>query len=100
MSYLKLLSARRKSGRTPTMEPVRLTDKQKALAAAGRCIACGRPAAQSSSYVCKGCQGKETIEDIRDEIAAVRRHLLKQPSFSRALASDGLGGRAKRRRKP
>lgn len=79
MSYLKLLNARRKSGRLPTMEPVRLTDEQKALADAGRCIACRRPVAGSGSYLCKGCQEKETIEHIRDEIAAVRRNLLKQP---------------------
>lgn len=79
MSYLKLLSARRRSGQQPTMEPLRLTAGQKALADAGRCIECGLANPGSSSYLCRGCQGKETIESIRDEIAALRRKLMRRP---------------------
>ncbi len=76
MSYLKLLSARRKSGSQPTMEPVKWTREQKALADQGKCIHCGADNDETSSFLCNACQGKETIEDIRDEISALRRKIL------------------------
>lgn len=76
MSYLKLLSARRKSGEQPTMKPVELTGKQKALADQGRCIQCGDDNAAGNSYLCETCQGKETIDEIRDEISTLRRQIL------------------------
>ena len=78
MSYLKLFSARRKSGPPPTMVPTRLTAEQKKLADAGCCIQCGTANSGTDSYLCKNCQGQETIEDIRDEIAALRRRLLNK----------------------
>lgn len=76
MSYLKLLSARRKSGEQPTMKPVELTRAQKALAEKGLCIQCGEQDADRTSYLCTDCQAKDTIEDIRDEISALRRQIL------------------------
>jgi len=79
MNYLKILNSRRKSGRQPTMEPLRLTAEQKALADAGRCIECGASNPGANSYLCKDCQGKETIDDIRGEITDLRRKLLNKP---------------------
>ena len=76
MSYLKLLNARRKSGEQPTMKPVELTSEQKALAVRGRCIQCGTDNANGNCYLCDGCQGEETIEEIRDDINALRRRIL------------------------
>jgi hypothetical protein len=76
MSYLKLLSAHRKSGRQPTMKPVRLSGAQKALAEQGLCIQCGDPNADRNSYLCEDCQAKETLEDIRSEISNLRREIL------------------------
>lgn len=78
MSYLKLFNARRKSGPQPTMVPIRLTAEQKQLADAGCCIQCGSANSGTESYLCRNCQGKETIEDIRDEIAALRRKILNK----------------------
>ncbi len=76
MSYLKLLSARRKGGEQPTMKPVELTTAQKVLAEKGLCIQCGEHEADRTSYLCEDCQAKDTIEDIRDEISALRRQIL------------------------
>lgn len=76
MSYLKLIGARRKSGDQPTMKPVELTKEQKALAAQGKCIHCGNDNPDGSSYICEVCQGEETIEQIRDDIEALRRKIL------------------------
>ena len=76
MNYLNILKARRRSDRQPTLVPVRLTAEQQVRADAGCCIECGTANSGANSYLCKECQGKETIEDIRDEIAALRRHLL------------------------
>jgi len=76
MSYLKLLNARRKNGQQPTMKPVELTTAQKALADRGLCIQCGENEADRNSYLCDDCQGKDTIEDIREEIGALRRQIL------------------------
>ena len=79
MNYIKLLNARRNGGSQPTMEPVRLSIEQRKLADTGRCIDCGTTFADTQSYLCRDCQGKETIEAIRDEIAALRRKLLNKP---------------------
>lgn len=78
MSYLKLLNARRKSGKQSTMEPVRLSKQQKAWAAQGRCIQCGTQKAGRNCYICEDCQAKDTIENIRDEISALRRRILNR----------------------
>ena len=80
MSYLKLLRARRNSGDQPTMAPHRFSRRQKARAAEGKCIQCGQVAAGENSYICIDCEAKVTIEDIRDEIAALRRKILNKPA--------------------
>jgi hypothetical protein len=82
MSYLKLLNARRKSGEQPTMKPAKWTEAQRALAAEGKCIRCGVDNVGGNSYLCHDCQGGDTIEDIRDEIDALRRKLLGRPGGS------------------
>lgn len=76
MSYFKLLGARRRSGRLPTMAPQHWTDEQRRLAAAGCCIECGDSNTGTRSYLCPECQEKMTMADIRDEIDALRRKLL------------------------
>jgi transcription initiation factor IIE alpha subunit len=76
MSYFRLLGARRRSGRLPTMAPRHWTDEQRRLAAAGCCIECGGPNTGTRSYLCPECQEKMTMADIRDEIDALRRKLL------------------------
>jgi hypothetical protein len=76
MNYFKLLGARRRSGRVPTMAPQHWTDEQRKYAATGRCVECGGPNAGTRSYLCSECQGKSTLADIRDEIDALRRKLL------------------------
>jgi hypothetical protein len=80
MSYLKLLSARRKTKDLPIMKALRLSEKQKALAGQGICIKCGEAEAAKSSYLCESCQADDSIEAIRDEIDALRRKLLGKPA--------------------
>ncbi len=82
MSYLKLLSAHRKSGRQPTMKAVRLSDAQKALAEQGLCIQCRNPNPDRNSYLCDDCQANETIENIRSEISNLRREILRRSGGS------------------
>ena len=77
MSYLKLLGARRKSGDVPSMKKVELSQKQQAWADKGRCVQCGQTDAAKGSYLCAPCQEADTIEEIRDEIAALRNKLLR-----------------------
>lgn len=79
MSYLKLLNARSKSGRQPTMEPHRLSRRQKAWAREGTCIECGKARAGKHSYICAECEAKDTIEDIRSDLEALRRKILNKP---------------------
>jgi hypothetical protein len=76
MRYFKLLGARRRSGRLPTMAPQHWTDEQRRRAAKGCCIECGGPNNGTRSYLCAECQEKMTMADIRDEIDALRRKLL------------------------
>ena len=76
MSYLKLLNAHGRSGQQPTMKPVQLTGAQKALAEKGLCIQCGDNDAERSSYLCDNCLSSDTIEDIREDIGALRRKIL------------------------
>jgi hypothetical protein len=79
MSYLKLLGARRKSGELPSMQKRELTVQQQSWADQGLCVKCGQNQAANASFLCDPCQGDDTIEDIRDEIAALRQKLLKSP---------------------
>jgi hypothetical protein len=77
VNYFKLLSARRKSGRLPTMAQHHWSAEQRKLAEANRCIQCGGPNAATGSYLCTDCQGEWTMKDIREEIAALRQNMLK-----------------------
>jgi len=79
MSYLKLLNAKRNSGKQPSMKPLRLSSAQKALADEGKCIKCGKQNPSRNSYICLDCQAKNTIEDIRDDITALRQKILGRP---------------------
>jgi predicted amidophosphoribosyltransferase len=76
MNYFKILGARRKSGRLPTMEPLHWAAEQRMFVDAGCCIECGRSNTMTHSYLCADCQGKSTMEEIREEIAFLRRKLL------------------------
>ena len=83
MGYLKLLNAHRNNGQQPTMKPVQLTGAQKALAEKGLCIQCGDHDADRSSYLCEDCQARDTLEDIREDISALRRKMLGRSGGSR-----------------
>ena len=80
MSYLKLIGARRKTKDLPAMKTLKLSDRQKALARDGKCIECGTTDAAKTSYLCDACQADDTIDNIREEIAALRRKLLIKPN--------------------
>lgn len=81
MSYSKFLKAQGKSGKPPTIEKTEMSMAEKKRAQKGLCIKCGLNRADKSSYVCMECQSEDTLEDIQDEVAALRRRLLKaQPS--------------------
>lgn len=76
MSYLKLIGARRKSGELPSMKKRALSAQQQAWADQGVCIKCGQNQAAKGSYICEPCQGGDTLEEIQDEIKALRKKLL------------------------
>ncbi len=78
MSYLRLLGARRKSKDLPSMEKLRLSKHQKELAADGICIKCGVAEAEKTSYLCDACQSHDSIDDIRNDLAALRRKILNK----------------------
>ena len=78
MSFLKLMNARRKSGQQPTVRAIRLSEQEKQRAALGQCIQCGTDNTDSSSYICTGCQAKDTIDEIRDDIKALRQKILNR----------------------
>lgn len=77
MSYAKLLSARGKSGKPPTMEKTKMSADEKLRARKGVCIKCGLNAAGKSSYICPACQSEDSLDDIQNEIQALRRRLLE-----------------------
>jgi len=76
MSYSKFLKAQGKTGKPPTIEKTRMSDEEKTLAQEGLCIKCGLNTAEKNSYVCMACQSEDTLEDIQNEIQALRRRLL------------------------
>ena len=78
MSILKLMNARRNSGQQPTMQPIHLSAQEKQRAALGQCIQCGTDNADTSSYICAECQAKDTIDEIRDDIKALRQKILNR----------------------
>ncbi len=78
MSYLKLLQARSRSGRQPTIEPHRFTPRQKELAEDGLCVRCGKASAGAHSFLCKPCESEDTIDEIRADLAALRRKILNK----------------------
>ena len=76
MSYSNFLKAQGKSGKPPTIEKVKMSVEEKARAAAGLCIKCGLKDAEQDNYVCIDCQSEHTLEDIQNEIQALRQRLL------------------------
>lgn len=80
MSYLKILGARRRAKDLPAMETLRLTEQQKALTRKGICIKCATAQAARTSYLCDECQSLQSIDDIRNELAALRRDILRRRS--------------------
>ncbi len=77
MSYSKFLKAQGKSGKPPTIKKTQLSDEQKKQVQKGICIKCGQNMAEKSSYICTECRSEDTLEDIQNEIQALRRRLLK-----------------------
>ncbi|RLD90097.1 MAG: hypothetical protein DRJ13_18325 [Bacteroidetes bacterium] len=77
MSYSKFLKAQGKSGKPPTIEKTEMSVEEKKRTQKGLCIKCGQNMAEKSSYVCTECQSEDTLEDIQNEIQALRQRLLK-----------------------
>jgi uncharacterized OB-fold protein len=78
MNYLNLLKARRQSGKIPTLEQRQWTTEQQMRITQGRCVQCGERPAGPDSYICIDCQANDTLEDIRGEIQALRKQLLRE----------------------
>ncbi|RJQ84141.1 MAG: hypothetical protein C4519_05475 [Desulfobacteraceae bacterium] len=76
MNYLSLLKARRKSAKVPSMEQRQWSAAQQMRIAQGLCVGCGERPSGAHSYLCAECQSGDTIEDIREELRALRNHLL------------------------
>ena len=78
MNYLKLMKARRQSGKIPTMAQRQWSPEQQMRIIQGRCVQCGERPAGSHSYICTECQAGDTIEDIRHELKELRNRLLNR----------------------
>ncbi len=78
MSYLKILSARRKGEKSPTLKKSHFSAEQEAWAAQGICTKCGKEKAAKTSYICSVCQADDTIEGIQKDIEALRSNLLNE----------------------
>lgn len=76
MNILDIMKAQRRSGRPPTVEGRRWNAEEKERIARGICVMCGSEPAQASSYLCTGCEGQDTVEDIRSEIQRLRARIL------------------------
>ncbi len=76
MSYSNFLRAQGKSGKPPTIEKTQMSVEEKERAQEGLCIKCGLSTAEKNSYVCMECQSEDTLEDIENEIQALRHRLL------------------------
>ncbi len=76
MSLRNILRAQRKSGKPPTLKPRRWKAEERERLAQGLCVHCGQNPAQASSYLCAGCEGENSIEDIRSEIDHLRKRIL------------------------
>ena len=73
MGYMDILRAQRKSGKPPEVKPHQWTKIEKERIEEGLCVKCGKTSAGTNSYLCQECESLDTIEDIRQEIAAARR---------------------------
>lgn len=80
MSYLKIMSARQKGRKAPTLKKVHLSAEQEARAARGICTKCGKEKAAKSSYICSSCQAEDTLEDIQKNIEVLRNQILNKPN--------------------
>lgn len=73
MGYMDLMRAQRKSGKPPDFKPHRWSKKEQERMEQGLCVNCGEEQAGENSYLCRNCESKDTLDDIRNEIAAARR---------------------------
>ena len=73
MGYRDILRAQRKSGKPPFVKPHQWSKAEKERMAEGLCVKCGKNPASTNSYLCKDCESKDTIDDIRKEVEAARR---------------------------
>jgi len=76
MSYIDLLRARRKSGTVATMTRAHLSEKQQAWRDGGVCIQCGQQPQREESLICRDCATAVSMDDIRQELAALRKRIL------------------------
>ena len=76
MNILDIMKAQRKGGKPPTLKKHRWNAQQRERLSKGLCVNCGNQPAQPSSYLCRPCEGKTTMEDIRTEIEHLRARIL------------------------
>ena len=78
MNLLDIMKAQRRSGKPPTLKKRRWNEEQRERLSKGLCVHCGKQSAQPSSYLCTGCEGQTSIEDIRTEIQRLRARILRK----------------------
>lgn len=76
MNYLELLRARKGKDKLPSMERIRWNKNEKARAEKGVCMQCGRNPSGENSFLCGVCEAEQSSEEIREEIALIRKKIL------------------------
>jgi hypothetical protein len=76
MNYLDLLRASKGSDKLPSMDRMRWNKNEKARAEEGVCMQCGRNPSGENSFLCSACEASQSSEQIREEIALIRKKIL------------------------
>ncbi len=77
--YVKLFShAITSKLEVPSMKAVSWSADEKKRIDKGLCVLCGDKASEETSYICRLCAEKDTLEDIREEIDQIREEILNQ----------------------
>ncbi len=76
MKYTKLFRAIKKDT-LPTIEGMSWTVAEKERIEKGYCVQCGCEPSEDNSFICKSCEEKETLDEIKNDIEKIRQQLIQ-----------------------
>jgi predicted amidophosphoribosyltransferase len=77
MNYFDILKASKGKNKMPSMDKIRWNNNEKVRAENGLCIQCGENSSWEMSFLCQACEGAQSNEEIREEIALIRERILR-----------------------